>query len=238
MHPYGKMSARWILKLLNEEQTQERVRTCTNFMAKAQRNSMAMLDQIITMEKTMVSFHTPQTKKQSKQWIPKGKPGPIKARVHSTRTKQMVLAFFDAKGLVDTNIVPKDTKVNGNYIVKVLSTFMKQLKKKRPAMAAGEWFFLRDNSPVHTAGAVRNWLAAREEQVLEHPPYLPDLAPAYFFYLPKLKEELGGISLTQGTFRSTWERASRTISKEEFAAAFQLWYQRCEKCVNIGDGYV
>jgi len=233
-----KKSARWVPKLLNEEQKQERVRTCTNFIAAAQRNSMAMLDRIITMDETMVSFHTPQTKKQSKQWIPKGQPGPIKARVHSTRTKQMVLAFFDAKGLVYTKIVPKGTKVNGNYIVKVLSTFMKQLKKKRPAMAAGEWFFHWDNAPVHTAVVVRNWLAAREVQVLEHPPYLPDLAPADFFYFPKVKEELAGLSLTQGTFRSTWERASRTIAKEEFAAAFQRWYQRCEKCVHIGGGYV
>ena len=186
----------------------------------------------------MVSFHTPQTKKQSKQWIPKGKPGLIKARVHSTRTKQMVLAFFDAKGLVDTNIILKDTKVNGNYIVKVMSTFMKQLKKKRPALAAREWFFHWDNSPVCTATGVRNWLAAREVQVLEHPPFLPDLSPADFFYLPKLKEELGGISLTDGALRSTWEQASRTIAKEEFAVAFQLGYQRCEKCVNIGNGYV
>ena len=83
----------------------------------------------------------------------------------------MVLAFFDAKGLVETNIDPKDTMVNGNYIVKVLSTFMKQLKKKRPASAAGEWFFHWDNSMLHTAAIVRIWMAAREVQVLEYPPY-------------------------------------------------------------------
>ena len=41
-----KKSARWVPKLLNEEQKQERVRICTNFIAADQRkrNSMAMLD--------------------------------------------------------------------------------------------------------------------------------------------------------------------------------------------------
>jgi hypothetical protein len=39
----------------------------------------------------------PQTKQQSKQWLVKGEPGPIKAKVHASRSKQMVLAFFDLK---------------------------------------------------------------------------------------------------------------------------------------------
>ncbi len=64
-----KKSARWVPKLLNEDQKQERVRTCKEFIATVQRHSMAMLDCIGTMDETMVSYHTPETKKQSKQWL-------------------------------------------------------------------------------------------------------------------------------------------------------------------------
>ena len=56
-----------------------------------------MLDSIVTLDKTIVSFYTPETKKQSKQWMKNGRPGPIKAKVYSGRTKQMVLAFFNSK---------------------------------------------------------------------------------------------------------------------------------------------
>ncbi len=87
-----------------------------------------MLDNIVTMDETMVSYHTPETKKQSKQWIAKGKPGPIKARVQESRTKQMILAFFDNKGLVYSHIVARGVPINAGYIVKVLGLFMKQLK--------------------------------------------------------------------------------------------------------------
>jgi hypothetical protein len=62
-----KKSARWVPKLLNEDQKQERVQTCKEFVAAVQRRSMVMLDCIITMDETMVSYHTPETKKQSKQ---------------------------------------------------------------------------------------------------------------------------------------------------------------------------
>jgi histone-lysine N-methyltransferase SETMAR len=170
-------------KLLSEDQKQERVRTCKEFVAAVHRRSMAMLDCIVTMDEAMVSYHTSETKKQSKQWIEKGQPGPIKARVHASRTKQMLLVFFDNKGLNYTNIVPRGSMVNANYILKALGTFMKHLKKKRPEMVSKEWFFHWDNAPVHTAAVFQTWLASNNIQLLQHPPYSLDLAPVDFFFL-------------------------------------------------------
>ncbi len=223
-----KKSARWVPKLLSPEQKEERVRICTEFVAAVDHSSMAMLDQIITIDETMVSYHTPQTKRQSKQWIEKGKPGPIKAKVHASQTKQMFLAFFDSKGLVYTHIVPKGTAINANYILVVLGKFMVHLRKKRPEMTKGNWFFHWDNVPVHTAASVKNWLAAKGIQLLPHPPYSPDLAPADFL-LRKVKEELAGLHLTQESLKSAWEGVTRTIGEDEFATAFRRWYECSEK---------
>lgn len=186
----------------------------------------------------MVCFHTPETKKQSKRWIPKGQPGPIKAKVQASRTKQMVLAFFNSKGLIYTNIVPRGATGNAAYITKALDTFMKHINKKRPEMAKQQWFFHWDNAPVHTAAVVKNWFAAREVKLIEHPPYSPDLAPADFFLCRKVKEELAGLTLSTETLKTTWEGVISTIGEEEFAAAFRRWYERCEKCVRINGGYV
>ena len=115
---------------------------------------------------------------------------------------------------------------------------MKKLKQKRPHMAAGDWWFHWDNAPVHTAATVKNWLAAGGVQMLEHPPYSPDLAPADFFLFPKLKKELAGRHLSKDDFKTIWEGVSRTVAAEDFAAAFRRWYERCQKCVDIGGGYV
>jgi histone-lysine N-methyltransferase SETMAR len=69
-------------------------------------SEIAMLDNIVTMDETMVCHHTPETKKQSMQRVKKGQPGPLKARVHASRTKQMLLTFFDNKGVIYSHIVP------------------------------------------------------------------------------------------------------------------------------------
>jgi histone-lysine N-methyltransferase SETMAR len=200
--------------------------------------SMALLDKVVTMDESAVLFHTPETKQQSKQWLPKGHPRPVKAKVHVTRTKQMVLAFFNSKGLIYTNYVPRGTMVNASYIVEALGTFMKILRKKRPEMVAGDWMFHWDDAPVHTAAKVTDWMAARDMKLIEHQPYSPDLDPADFFSFPMVKRELAGLTLTQDTFKEEWEGAVGSITMADFAEPFQRWFQRHEKRVVIGIEYI
>jgi hypothetical protein len=91
-----KKSARSVHKLLNDDQKQQRVEVCSEFIKAVQHYSLAMLDSIVTMDEMTVCYHTPQSKKQSQQWIQKGQPGPILAKVQASQTKQMLLAFFDS----------------------------------------------------------------------------------------------------------------------------------------------
>jgi hypothetical protein len=99
--------------------------------------------------------------------IKKGSPGSVKAKVAASCTKQVLVAFFDNKGLVYTHIVPRGITINENYTIIVLGKFMKHLRIERREMVEQELFL--DNAPVLTA-EVKNWLAARAIQVLQHPP--------------------------------------------------------------------
>ena len=69
--------------------------------------------------------------------------------------------------------------------------------------------------------------------MIQHPLYSPDFTLADFFLFPKVKEQLAGITLTQQSFRSTWDQVLKTISAAEFATAFLRWHERNEKCVRI-----
>jgi hypothetical protein len=52
------------------------------------------IGQVVTMNESAVSFHTPQAKQQRKQWLRKDMPGLIKAKVHVTRTKKIGLGLL------------------------------------------------------------------------------------------------------------------------------------------------
>jgi [histone H3]-lysine36 N-dimethyltransferase SETMAR len=171
------------------------------------------------------------------QWIKKGSPGPIKAKVQASRTKQMVLAFFDQLGMIFTNSVPLGCQCcqhcqDPSHLCKAAEAEKGDDSGGTVVSALGQC------SSAHRRRCASWWLIKHNIQVLPHPPYSPDLAPADFFLFPKVKEHLADITLTQDTIRSTWERAISTITAEELAAAYRRWLQRNKKYVHIGGDYV
>ena len=95
-----------------------------------------------------------------------------------------------------------------------------------------------DNALVHIAAVVKDWFTTNGLQLLELPPYSPDLAPADFFLFRRVKEDLANLSLNQESLKNAWEGVTRSITAEVFATAFVRWYERCKKCVRISSGYV
>ena len=67
---------------------------------------------IVTMDETLVSYHTPLTKKQSKQWIPKGQPGP--AKVQASRQ-----CFGSGSGLDPDSIWSLDPDPGARKVAKI-----------------------------------------------------------------------------------------------------------------------
>ena len=66
----------------------------------------------------------------------------------------MAVVFFEAKGLIFTNYMPRGIRVNVNYILGALGKFFKIFSQKKPLMTDQECFFYWDNAPVHSAGVV------------------------------------------------------------------------------------
>ncbi len=104
------------------------------FVEVVQMKGRIVLDQNIAMDKLAASMHSACSRNKAAvqvmvkrdSWASEGK-----SACHET-TKTMVLAFFDSRGMVYTNYVPKGKSVNGNFIAGALRTFLKHSKKKMP----------------------------------------------------------------------------------------------------------
>ena len=133
-----KKSARWVPCLLDEGKKMgvDLSRNCVRLAASVPN----FLGRVVTMDESATSFHTPETKQKSNQWLPKRTPGPIKAWIHTSRKKQMVFSFFDNKGLIYQHYVDLGAKVNAAYTVEVMTNFLRIFRCKRHKMAAGEFF--------------------------------------------------------------------------------------------------
>ncbi len=105
----------------------------------------------------------------------------------------MLIVFLDISGIVMTEWVPEGQTLNQIYYLKVLVTLWEQICEKQPELWKKKSCILhQDNAPAHNTLFAKCYLAARGTPVLEHAPYLADLAPCDFFLFLKIKPALRG----------------------------------------------
>jgi len=103
----------------------------------------------------------------------------------------MFVIFFDWQGVIHKEFVPEGETINAVYYKGVIERLLNRIRRVRPGMCeSGDWFLLHHNASFHNAAIVYQFLAQQKVTVLEHPPYLPDLAPADYFLFPKCNPTL------------------------------------------------
>lgn len=235
-----KIFAKWVPHLLTEEQRQERVRRCRANLRRYRKEGADFLDRIVSGDETWVYSWDPELKSQSAQWRNSGSPRPEKARRKQGAVKVMHIVFFDSSGVLVNWPVPKGTTVNAAYYKWFLQEKLRPaIRKKRPGLMDRGIIFHHDNAPVHTARLITDFLDTWNAEMLEHPRYSPDLAPADFCIFPKMKESLRGRRFESPEDIVRAARASlQHLDDGTFHDAFQSLVRRWQKCLDIDGQYV
>lgn len=215
--------------MLSEEHRAERVR-CADLFLQALDSIEGYSDSIITVDETWVHHTTPETKQQSKQWLPKGSDPPKKAKVVLSAKKVMATIFFDNQGVVYTTYA--EGTINSAAYIDALKEMNHKLSRKRPGKRGWNFRLHHDNARVHTSKATMEFLTSKGVEVVPHPPYSPDLAPCDFWFFPNLKKNLGGTAYTTDSeVKQAVGRVFRTMSKEDFEFAInEQWKKRWLLC--------
>ena len=143
--------------------------------------------------------------------------------------------FFDSKGPVLQIPVPKISSVTGKfYRESVLTQLVDFYQKRRPRIGVPGIKLLHGKAPAHKSATVKEYLKESGLDVLDHPPYSPDLSPCDFWLFPRLKEILAGHCCGIG---SAVYQCLQHIPKEDYRAAFWKWVDRCKMCVEADMAY-
>ena len=232
----SKLSARWVPKALREDQLNQRAELSLAVLTKIESNEAEFFDQIVTGDETWIHQYDPESKIQSKQWLPRGSAAPVKFKVARSAQKVMATVFWDTKGVILIDYLEGQKTITGNYYKGVLQKLKTALAKKRRGKLHRRLLFHHDNAPAHSS---REVLWKFRWETLPHPPYSPDLAPSDFFLFPKLKEHLRGVrfeSLDDAKHAvSTWFKGK---APEFYKEGLQRWKQRLEKCIELDGRYV
>ena len=109
---------------------------------------------------------------------------------------------------------------------------------KRPIKGWSGVHLLHDNASSHKCEVVKSFLACEKVEVLNHPPYSPDLSLCDFFLFPRLKKMLSGNKYTSRSSHGSDIYQYQQIPKEDYLSAFRDWVKRLRKCVSVKGEYV
>jgi len=127
------VSAKFMPCLLTDDQKENHVEISKELLANTN-GSENFLKNIITGNETWVYGYDVETKMQSSQWMGKGSPRPKKARMRRSKTKVMLVVFFDWKGIVHHEFVPHGQMVNQQSYQEVLVRLWDAMHRKRPEL--------------------------------------------------------------------------------------------------------
>jgi histone-lysine N-methyltransferase SETMAR len=234
-----KLSAKWVLKCLSDEQKKTCVKACRGIIKYFRDNKANFLDRIVTMDETWLFCYDPETKQQSMQWRHAGSPRHKKFRQVRSKEKVMASVFWDCIGIIMIDYLEYGKTVNKEYYTSLLTKLRDEIKAKRRGKLSKGILFLQDNASPHTANVTLAKLKELAFTLLDHPPYSPDLAPSDYHLFPKLKKHLKGtrFASTDDVIRST-EEFFADLPADFFLEGIEKLETRSNKCIELKGDYV
>ena len=101
------------------------------------------------MEYTLC-YYEPENKAQSRQLVGPGSPGAEKLKTQPPAATVMATVFWDAKGVIMLDILPKRSTITGVYYANLLDQLRTAIREKRRGKLSKSVLLQQDNTRVHT----------------------------------------------------------------------------------------
>ena len=146
-------------RLLNEGQKERRVQVCQDILEQLE-TEPSLVKRVVTGDDPWIFEYDPLTKRQWLEWKSALSPRPKKARVFKSKTKLMLIAFFDVRGIVRAELLPQGQTINQHVYKNILRRLLHSLREKRRGLwETSSWLLHHDSAPAHNAWEIREFLA-------------------------------------------------------------------------------
>ena len=235
-----KICMRWVPHLLTDEQKQSQVRLALQVIEKYDKCDPRRLEEIVTGDETWIYHFQPNSKARNKVWVSSEGDRPVIALRCKTSNCMLYMIFFDSKGPVLQIPVPKGSSVTGKFFrERVLTQLVDFYQKRTLCTGVSGIKLLHDNAPAHKSATAQEYLKESGLDVLDYPPYSPDLSPCDFWSFPRLKEMLAGHRFESRCGKgSAVYQCLQHIPKEDYRTAFRKWVDQCKLCLESDGAYL
>lgn len=229
----SKLSARWIPRNLTEAQKRDRVRKARALLRRYRDDPDNFVDRVVTGDEVWLFHWDPESKQESMEWREIGANPPLKARTRPSCGKLMATIFWDSKGVLLVDYLEHGATINAAYYCQLLRNLREAIRRKRHGKLALGILLLHDNARVHTAHTTQAVIRECRFEVLDHPPYSPDMAPSDYYLFRHLKKFLRGKYFEDdGAVADAADQWFSDQTLEFYARGIHELADRWDKCIH------
>jgi histone-lysine N-methyltransferase SETMAR len=226
----------WIPYELTETAKAKRREICSQLLEMYEKNNF--LPRLVTVDEIWIYWENTGSHTH-RSWVGATDEQVTEARRTLTTKKHLATVFWDSKGIILIDILPRGETITGIYYSGLLDKLKDALWTKRRRRTTDASLFLQqDNARPHTAAVTTSKLQEIGLKPLPHPPYSPDLAPSDFYLFSPLKSALKGKSFNNAAEIMVdvqlWIDAKPS---EFFAAGIAKLPDRWRRCIENDGNY-
>jgi len=151
--------AKFVPRLLTDDQREQR-QTIARDLFERSCEDVQFLKNTVTGDESWVYGYDQEAKQQWSRWKGPTSPRPKKGRQVRSKTKVMLLTFFDSEGIVHHEYPPDGQTTNKQFYVEVLRLLRESVRRKRPEIWRDcNWILHHYNAPAHTSRLVQQFLS-------------------------------------------------------------------------------
>lgn len=138
----------------------------------------------------------------------------------------MLRVFFDYRGVGHSKYLPEEQTGNKQYYLDVVRCLSENTWKKR----SGLWNHRIKPQVCNSFSPTRN--------VIDQPPYSPDMAPSDFFLFPKKKLPLWVRRFEAiKAIKENLEKELKAVPQLTYKKCMEYWAKRWKICIALSDAY-
>ena len=145
------IQARWIPKLLTEEQKKKRLDVSRHLLQSYQHDKN-YLDRIVTGDESYIFYEQPDTPRTTRVWVAPGEATSTRPIRKRFAPKQMLIVFWDKQGILLLEWLPESSTVNTVVYIQTLRKLREAVKKNGRGRLANSVLLQHDNARPHSSG--------------------------------------------------------------------------------------
>lgn len=229
-----KKMDKWIPHELTERNKLDRLNVCSSLLTRFNRDPF--FDRIITCDEKWVLY---DNRKRCARWLDRDEACAHTPRPSLHPRKILITVWWNVTGVIHYSFLRTGMTITAEKYCQYIEEMHEKLKIIRPSLVNRHGpILLHDNARPHTSYKTIAKLNELKYEILQHPPYSPDLSPTDFHLFKHLELFLRAKQYeNEDSLKNAISEFIDSKDQNFFKTGIYALKSRWEKCIEVNGAY-